>query len=437
MNEHQELTSIPLLGAGTRRPRSASVSDAEFLRRLLDAHVEIVDAGHDLKKIVEVVTRRAQELTHSSGAVVELLDGDELVYWAGSGSVKTSIGLRMKTNASLSGLCAKTGRVLVCEDSETDPRVDKAACRRVVLRSMLVAPLPYGDKIIGVLKVVSPWVKAYGPNDVRTLELLNTLIGAAIANAAQHENFSSGQPSASVIDALALGLARERIQRTLSMEDFEIVCQPIVNIETGTICGFETLSRFSAMPGRSPDKWFEEAGRVNLGIELEIVAIQKSLAMLQRTPHHTYVAINASPATIMRREVEALCLQHETDRIVFEITEHTSVDDYDALNACITRLRRFGIRFSIDDFGAGFSSLRHILRLRPDFIKLDKTLTRGIDVESSNQQMVSALLTFAQGTSAAIVAEGIETESERSKLLEIGVTFGQGYLLGAPGPLSI
>ncbi len=420
--------------ANKSRRRSTPISDAVFLRKLLGAHGEIVEAGHDLKKIIEIVTRQAQELTHSSGAVVELLDGDELVYWAGSGSAKASLGVRVKEDASLSGLCIKTGRVLVCDDSETDQRVDRAACRRVALRSMLVAPLPYGDKVIGVLKVMSPWVKAYAQNDVRTLELLNTLIGAAIANAAQHESFRAGDQGISATDTLMLGLARERIRHTLSAEDFDLAFQRIVNIRSGQVVGYETLARFPAMPARSPDKWFAEASRVNLGTELELVAVRKSLAALTQIPRPGFMAINVSPATLMRPELEPLCLRSETDRIVFEITEHTSVSDYEALGAQVDRLRRFGIRFAIDDAGAGFASLRHILRLHPDFIKLDTTLTRGIDAEFSNQQMVSALLTFAQGTSATIVAEGIETEAERTALLSIGVVFGQGYLLGPPAP---
>ena len=99
-----------------------------------------------------------------------LLDGDELVYWSASGTVTSQLGMRVKSTRSLSGLCVETGRVLMCNDSETDPRVDIDACRLVGLRSMLVAPLPYGDLLIGVLKVVAPWPNAFHDQDVRTLE---------------------------------------------------------------------------------------------------------------------------------------------------------------------------------------------------------------------------------------------------------------------------
>ncbi|MGH8171867.1 MAG: EAL domain-containing protein, partial [Rhodanobacteraceae bacterium] len=94
-----------------------------------------------------------------------------------------------------------------------------------------------------------------------------------------------------------------------------------------------------------------------------------------------------------------------------------------------------GVRLAIDDAGAGFASLRHVLRLEPDFIKLDMSITHGIDAQIRHQSLASALLTFANGTSASIVAEGIETQGELDTLRRLGVTYGQGHYLGFPGPL--
>lgn len=219
----------------TARRARLPLDEATLLSRIISVQGEIVQAGLDPHKVVDVVTRRAQELTHSTGAVVELLDGDELVYWSASGNVASQLGMRVKADRSLSGHCVKTGRVLQCNDSESDSRVDIEACRRVGLRSMLVAPLPYGDVIIGVLKVVAPWVDAYHPEDVRTLELLNTLIGATLSHAAHHSSveaaFNSKLEEARLVADEREEL-RKRIQDVIEREAFEIAFQPVLALES-------------------------------------------------------------------------------------------------------------------------------------------------------------------------------------------------------------
>jgi EAL domain-containing protein (putative c-di-GMP-specific phosphodiesterase class I)/putative methionine-R-sulfoxide reductase with GAF domain len=421
---------------GAERRRQSSVSDAELLQRSLAAHGEIVGAGLNLNKVVSVVTRRAQELTASAGAVVELVDGDELVYWAASGTVEPLLGLRVKADSSLSGLAARSGRVLRCDDSETDARVDRAACRKVGLRSMLVAPLPYGERVIGVLKVVLPWVRAYSANDVRTLELLNTLIGTAMAHAAQHEAATGGaRAPVKGADALVRQVSRARIQRTIETQEFRMVFQPIVALEHGTVAGYESLARFHATPPRTPDAWFAEADGVGLGSALELAAIEAALQALPRLGPEQYLSLNASPTTLMCDELATLCARAPGERIVLEITEHRPVEDYGALAPALARLRASGVRLAIDDAGAGFASLRHILQLKPDFIKLDHSLTRGIDRAPDHASLVAALLTFSSGSGAALVAEGIETAEELATLERLGVAFGQGYHLGRPGDL--
>ena len=426
--------SVSSLGA--ERRRQASVSDAELLQRSLAAHGEILGAGLDLNSVVSVVTRRAQELTASSGAVVELIDGDELVYWAATGTVEPLLGLRVRADNSLSGLAARTGRVLRCDDSEADARVDRAACRKAGLRSMLVAPLPYGERVIGVLKVVSPWVRAYSENDVRTLELLNTLIGSAMAHAAQHEAATGGARPVKGGDALVRQVSRSRMQRTIETREFRMLYQPIVALKCGATVGYEALARFHATPPRPPDVWFAEADSVGLGSALELAAIECALQALPRLGAGQYLSLNASPATLLCAELASLCARAPGERVVLEITEHRPVEDYGALAPALARLRSSGVRLAIDDAGAGFASLRHILQLKPDFIKLDHSLTRGIDQAPDRASLVAALLNFSSGSGAALVAEGIETAEELATLQRLGVAFGQGFHLGRPGEFA-
>jgi EAL domain-containing protein (putative c-di-GMP-specific phosphodiesterase class I)/putative methionine-R-sulfoxide reductase with GAF domain len=436
MKSHPKFSRVVQLETA-RRARLRG-DETALLSRIVAVQGEIVQAGLDPHKVVDVVTRRAQELTHSTGAVVELLDGDELVYWSASGHVAPQLGTRVSAGRSLSGLCVKTGRVLLCNDSESDPRVDIEACRRLGLRSMLVAPLPYGDTIIGVLKVVAPWVDAYHDEDVRTLELLNTLIGATLSHAAHHASVEAAFNSKLEEDRLIADEReelRKRIRGIIDREAFDIAFQPVQALESGRVVGFEALARFTDSRTRSPDRWFDDAKQAELSFDLEVAVMRKALLSLSSLPRNTYLAINVSPETAASAEIARLCARSAADRIVLEITEHSSVDDYLLLTERARALRDMGVHLAIDDAGAGFASLRHVLRLEPDLIKLDKSITRSIDKRLRHQSLAAALLTFASGTSASIVAEGIETAEELATLKRLGVPYGQGYYLGRPGHL--
>ncbi|MCO5400053.1 sensor domain-containing diguanylate cyclase [Ralstonia soli] len=156
------------------------------LLEIVRAQSEIAKLGTDLGAIMELVTERAQHLTCATGAVVELAEGDEMVYRATSGLTETLLGLRLARKGSLSGLCVQTGSILQCDDSEIDPRVDREACRRVGLRSMVVTPLRHLDTTVGVLKLVAPEVNAFSKSDIGVLELMSELI-AAMFHAANAE----------------------------------------------------------------------------------------------------------------------------------------------------------------------------------------------------------------------------------------------------------
>ena len=122
---------------------------------------------------------------------------------------------------------------------------------------------------------------------------------------------------------------------------------------------------------------------------------------------------------------------------MIEVTEHAPIADYKRLNAAVDTLRALGVRFAVDDAGAGFASLRHILRLAPDFIKLDRTLINGIQSDRSRQALAAGLISFAERIDATIIAEGIEKLAELNMLASLGVGHGQGFFLARPGPLPL
>ena len=421
------------------RRRQFPHDESDMLRRVLAIHGEIVQAGLDPHRIVDVVTRRAQELTHAAGAVVEILDGNELIYWSASGACEPQLGLRVGTQRSLSGMCAATGLILRCDDSESDPRVDREKCQRVQLRSMVVAPLKCGETTIGVLKVVSPFVHAFGPNDERALSLLNDLIGAMLSHAAHHADLQAEMNARAAVERMQHAEhadSVERIRALVDNEAFEFVFQPIVRLDDRRAIAFEALARFPQFPGVAPNVLFDEARVAGLELDLQLAVAEQALSRVGELPRDASLAINVSPETLTSSALEWLCRHNQPKRLVLEVTEHTSIDDYAALAEHVFTLKRLGVRLAIDDAGAGFASLRHVLRLQPDLIKLDASLTHDIDSEARQQNLAAALVTFAEGTSASIIAEGIETEGEFETLRNLCIPYGQGYFLGRPGALA-
>jgi EAL domain-containing protein (putative c-di-GMP-specific phosphodiesterase class I) len=229
---------------------------------------------------------------------------------------------------------------------------------------------------------------------------------------------------------------RGNIQALIAGDGLSMVFQPIVHLGRGQLIGLEALARFAGAPPRGPDVWFAEAAAAGLGVELELAAIQLALAALPQLPPDVYLSVNASPDTVTSGHLDATFAAVSPDRIVLEITEHSVIASYDDLAAALLPLRTRGLRVAVDDAGAGYSSFRHILRLQPDLIKLDMTLTRDIHRDPARRALATALIAFGRDTGSDIVAEGVETEAELLTLQGLGVTAGQGYHLGRPGPLA-
>jgi EAL domain-containing protein (putative c-di-GMP-specific phosphodiesterase class I) len=215
-----------------------------------------------------------------------------------------------------------------------------------------------------------------------------------------------------------------------------IVYQPIYDLETRRMAGVEGLSRFHADPQRTPDLWFAEAAAVGLGPALKSCAAKAVLAGLKSLPRDVYVAVNSSPELILSGAFTLLLQDIDISRVVLEITEHASVSDYEPLLSTLAPLRALGLRIGVDDAGAGYASMRHILSIEPNVLKLDMSLTRGIEQDLKRRALASALIAFAHETQMSVVAEGVETAAELQTLRQLGVTHGQGYYLARPMALA-
>lgn len=227
--------------------------------------------------------------------------------------------------------------------------------------------------------------------------------------------------------------ARARIRHACAQ--VETVFQPLISLESNECIAYEALSRFPDDVEWTTSQWFATARELGEGAALELAAVRSALAHLDDIPPKTALAINVSPAVAVTDEFFELVAPF-AHRLIIELTEHERVEDYATVVAALEDLRNFGARIAIDDVGAGFASLRHILRLAPDIVKLDLSLTHGMEDGSGAHALTSAMVGFAADTGALIAAEGIETDSELDLLRKLGIDHGQGYLLGRPGPLN-
>ena len=233
-------------------------------------------------------------------------------------------------------------------------------------------------------------------------------------------------------DLLARGehdTRRARLDDLLRRQAFTPVFQPIVRLTDARVLGFEALTRFS--DGAHPQLRFAEAATLDRGIELEMATLAAAVRAASALPPGCWVSVNVSPTLVLEGRQLRTLLQTCTVQIVLELTEHDPVQDYGELSAALDQLRPAS-RLSVDDAGSGFASLRHVLALEPDFVKLDQSWVTGIQGDPARQALVAGLGHFAGSTGSLLIAEGIETDPERGMLTELSVDLGQGYLFGRP-----
>ncbi len=214
-----------------------------------------------------------------------------------------------------------------------------------------------------------------------------------------------------------------------------VLLQPIVDVVTGRRVGAEALSRFPQEWGKAPDVVFAEAHSVGRGDRLELMALERAAGLLTRV--EGYVSMNVSPATLLHPDTAAFLAALPLPRILLELSEHDQVEDYDTLRAALAPLRAGGMRLAIDDVGAGFSSLRHIVVTEPDVIKLDRSIVDGVAGDRVLHSLVRSLVDFAAGLGALVVAEGVETEQDARTLHDLRVGYGQGWFWGRAVPADL
>jgi EAL domain-containing protein (putative c-di-GMP-specific phosphodiesterase class I) len=271
----------------------------------------------------------------------------------------------------------------------------------------------------------------------------------AIQHAAEGRSELSPEVSAEIVHELSAHLEREAeveerrrilletVRRLLADPDLlRMEFQPILDLTSMRTVGTEALARFALEPRRPPDLWFADAEEVGLRTDLELLAIRRAIEAASGLPPWLSLSVNVSPSTVTEDGFVDTVALAEDRPIVVEITEHAAIEDYDAVARGLRSIRQGGGRLAVDDAGSGFASLRHILRLSPDIIKLDRSVTSELDRTVSARAMARALIEFGQASGASIVAEGIERQEEVEALRALDVRIGQGYFLGRPMRLA-
>jgi EAL domain-containing protein (putative c-di-GMP-specific phosphodiesterase class I) len=228
------------------------------------------------------------------------------------------------------------------------------------------------------------------------------------------------------------GAMRRAIQFLCEPGVVESLAQPVVRPADQLIVGYEALARMPLDPVRSPDWWLSKAEEVGLRQNLEIACLAAATC-LGPTPEDRLLFVNLSPSLLAVPGAIEL-LDRLPQRLVVELTEQEAVEDYDELRHVLEPWLARGVRIAIDDAGAGYSSLRHVIELTPDFLKLDRELVRDLDRDRNRRALVSAMAAFAAEVGTSVIAEGVETEAELDVLRDAEVDLVQGYLLARPGP---
>ncbi len=376
----------------------------------------------------------ADDETEVRAALAELISSEddlELVGAAGDADEAIELAIAKTPDVALVDVKMPAGG---------GPRAAREICRTSP-QTRVLALSAYEDKttVMEMLRAgaVGYLVKGTAPEE----------IVASIGRAMRGQTAMSTEVMGSVVHELSAQLrdqaltreqrqaAVDRIRRAVAGDGLQILFQPILDLRDRRVVGLEALARFSGPPNRSPELWFREAAGLGLGEDLELTAIRMALGSLDCVPPDAHLAVNTSHRTAMSPRLLDVLSQVDATRIVVEITEHEQADDYEAFRRSLEALRRRGVRVAIDDAGAGFS-LRHALALDPHILKLDISLTRDIDNDRARRALASALVRFAEEMDVTMIAEGIESDAELQELLGLGVTYGQGFLLGVPKPLG-
>lgn len=257
---------------------------------------------------------------------------------------------------------------------------------------------------------------------------LRDMLGLAVELAPMIENMLSSRRRDDAVTDLA-----ETILQIVDQGEFHPVFQPIFDIDSNDIVGYEALTRFE--DGVAPDQRFAEARLSGMGEALELATLRAALVECSRLPAERYLSVNVSAPLLAHPGLPTILDLAAGRPLCVELTEHEQIDDYVKLLADFRALDR-DMRLSVDDAGSGWASLRHVLTLRPDFVKLDRSWVEDIHRDPARQALLLGIGSFVAELGGHVIAEGVEKHVELAALRSVGIHLAQGYLLGRPVPVD-
>lgn len=234
----------------------------------------------------------------------------------------------------------------------------------------------------------------------------------------------------------------EALDRVVRDAAVKPVFQPIVDLRSGSVSAYEALTRVDPGTGfKHPGALFDAAERSGRLWDLEMITRRAALRAAQEWPPGVLMFMNSTPQVFadprFPETFESELMQCDglsAGRVVLEITERSEQQVIDGLSENLQRLRSLGCQVAIDDVGAGTSGLNRIVTLRPQWLKLDRELIDGIAEDGVAQHLVRFVFSFARMSGVSLIAEGIEQQRDLDVLIEMGIPYAQGYLLGRPAP---
>jgi len=313
----------------------------------------------------------------------------------------------------------------------SDSALAKALPNAADERDVMAVPVTCRDRVVAVLAVWGPGCSpALGP----TLEAVAAMLAGAWS--------AEAQPAVQRFDALSSPAHDRRLRGTISsmITSGGIVAalQPIVRLVNDTVIGYEALARFPPRARvHTPDQLFGAAAALNMQSAVDLACVHAALQAASNIGEadlfvNVLIGTLVDQSGVAALDKAVLDARVDPAAVVLEFSEREPVPDLALLQRIAAELRARGFRIAVDDAGAGHASMRVIAELRPEFIKVDRSLITAIDADRARRALVVALLSFSGHIGARVIAEGIETQREQETLQSLGVQFGQGWLLGRP-----
>jgi EAL domain-containing protein (putative c-di-GMP-specific phosphodiesterase class I)/GGDEF domain-containing protein len=257
-----------------------------------------------------------------------------------------------------------------------------------------------------------------------------------------HEGLEAALNESSTREARDAADRKLRLAEIIDKGEVRTLVHPVLKLDDMSVIGYEALSRGpEGGEFERPDKLFKVAYDADLVLRLERLCRRQAIRAAADLPEGRLLFMNIEPEAIgdpELRDVMFTALLSDAaitpDRIVLEITERTAITDFPSFRSTLEYLRALGFSVAVDDAGAGYGSLQVLAEVRPEWLKIDISLIRGVDADEVRRQLVSILVLFAKRMGVRLIAEGIETQQELETLKELGVGYGQGFLFTEPVP---